>query len=296
MNSIDFTQAGGLWTYQDTLKFLQDTYSPLLNAITTALGDRIIISGCAITGSQVAPGWLIYNGELLPLEQSALATNIAVLEADSSEQFNDGIQKSVYKVRKAILTNAAVGVPFSSFKQVKYLAAFLNLPTAAGADYSAANDNMLATITALYNLKNELKNQFPSGIISMWKGAIADIPAGWQLCDGTGGTPDLRDKFIIGAGLTYPVGNTGGNKNIYLTIDQLPSHYFYTVSDTANSSKHPTATDTIAWSSNSSNGNQDYDLTKGTSAANIGKTNTIGSNAAIDITPPYYSLAFIMKL
>lgn len=43
------------------------------------------------------------------------------------------------------------------------------------------------------------------GIVCLWSGAIVDIPAGWQLCDGTNGTPDLRDKFIIGAGDTYAV-------------------------------------------------------------------------------------------
>lgn len=41
------------------------------------------------------------------------------------------------------------------------------------------------------------------GIIVLWGGAIVDIPAGWSLCDGGGGRPDLRDKFIIGAGNTY---------------------------------------------------------------------------------------------
>lgn len=37
-------------------------------------------------------------------------------------------------------------------------------------------------------------------IIVLWSGAIVDIPAGWALCDGNNNTPDLRDKFIIGAG------------------------------------------------------------------------------------------------
>lgn len=46
------------------------------------------------------------------------------------------------------------------------------------------------------------------GIIVLWGGAIADIPAGWGLCDGSGERPDLRDKFIIGAGNTYAVDQT----------------------------------------------------------------------------------------
>lgn len=46
------------------------------------------------------------------------------------------------------------------------------------------------------------------GIVVLWGGAIVDIPAGWGLCDGTGGKPDLRDRFIIGAGSTYSPDDT----------------------------------------------------------------------------------------
>jgi len=49
------------------------------------------------------------------------------------------------------------------------------------------------------------------GIICLWGGAVVDIPAGWHLCDGTLGTPDLRDKFVIGAGSTYNPDDTGGS-------------------------------------------------------------------------------------
>lgn len=53
----------------------------------------------------------------------------------------------------------------------------------------------------------------PTGIIVLWYGSIASIPDGWILCDGAGGSPDLRDKFIVGAGSTYAVDATGGNVN-----------------------------------------------------------------------------------
>lgn len=54
--------------------------------------------------------------------------------------------------------------------------------------------------------------------ICLWPGAIADIPAGWALCDGNNGTPDLRDCFVIGAGGAQAPGATGtsnvqGNAN-----------------------------------------------------------------------------------
>ena len=57
----------------------------------------------------------------------------------------------------------------------------------------------------------------PSGIVK-WSGSIATIPAGFQLCNGTNGTPDLRDDFIVGAGSAYAVGATGGNSLHFHTV------------------------------------------------------------------------------
>ena len=51
----------------------------------------------------------------------------------------------------------------------------------------------------------------PKGVIVMWSGAIASIPSGWALCDGSNGTPDLRDRFIGGAGQSWNPGHTGGS-------------------------------------------------------------------------------------
>lgn len=64
----------------------------------------------------------------------------------------------------------------------------------------------------------------PSGIITMWSGLTTTIPTGWALCDGANGTPDLRDRFIVGAGSSYSVGATGGSASVTLTTAQMPSH------------------------------------------------------------------------
>ena len=56
----------------------------------------------------------------------------------------------------------------------------------------------------------------PSGGIIIWSGASTAIPSGWFLCDGLNGTPDLRDRFVVGAGSTYAVGATGGSANATL--------------------------------------------------------------------------------
>lgn len=67
----------------------------------------------------------------------------------------------------------------------------------------------------------------PIGGIIMWSGSIASIPVGWALCDGTSGTPDLRNRFVIGAGSTYAVAASGGSTTI--EASNLPKHAHYIV-------------------------------------------------------------------
>lgn len=42
----------------------------------------------------------------------------------------------------------------------------------------------------------------PTGVIVLWYGNTSNVPAGWQLCNGSNGTPDLRERFVLGAGTT----------------------------------------------------------------------------------------------
>ena len=64
----------------------------------------------------------------------------------------------------------------------------------------------------------------PSGVIVLWSGASTAIPTGWVLCDGLNSTPDLRDRFVVGAGSSYAVGATGGSNTVALAETNLPSH------------------------------------------------------------------------
>ena len=54
----------------------------------------------------------------------------------------------------------------------------------------------------------------PKGLICMWSGS--EVPTGWYLCDGENGTPDLRNRFIVGAGDSYAIGNKGGSNTVIL--------------------------------------------------------------------------------
>ena len=78
----------------------------------------------------------------------------------------------------------------------------------------------------------------PSGVIMMWSGAEGAIPSGWYLCNGQNSTPDLRNKFIVGAGSgsSYSVGNTGGANSVTLSTSQIPAHSHTTSNHSHNAS------------------------------------------------------------
>lgn len=75
-----------------------------------------------------------------------------------------------------------------------------------------SNNVVIQTYDNLYGIigVTPATSAVPSGGIIMWSGSIASIPSGYYICDGTNGTPDLRDRFVVGSGNTYAVGNTGG--------------------------------------------------------------------------------------
>ena len=110
----------------------------------------------------------------------------------------------------------------------------------------------------------------PTGIIVIWSGSIANIPAGWVICDGNNGTPDLRDKFVIGAGGSLNPNDTGGSA----THD----HDF-----TGNGHTH-----TFPGGSGLSGGAVFSNTTAPTAV-----TGTTDSESNL---PPFYALAFIMHI
>lgn len=91
------------------------------------------------------------------------------------------------------------------------------------------------------------RRAFPSGGILMWYGNIANIPSGWLLCNGTNGTPDLRDRFIVGAGSSYAEGNIGGSNNVTLSLSEMTAHTHPVNASTgeAGSHDHPASTGAV---------------------------------------------------
>jgi microcystin-dependent protein len=127
------------------------------------------------------------------------------------------------------------------------------------------------------DLLNAVNTAMPSGGIIIWSGAIASIPAGWYLCDGNNSTPDLRGKFVLGAGGVYGVNAVGGEETHVLNTNEMPSHTHYLAS--VNKSGNDGGGGTTELSGRGSN----Y------------QTTSTGGGAAHNNMPPYIALAYIRK-
>ena len=141
----------------------------------------------------------------------------------------------------------------------------------------------------------------PTGGIIIWSGSAAAIPASWLLCNGTSGTPDLRDRFVVGAGSTYAVGATGGSADAVVVshthtatvTDPSHSHTFIAPNGGVGTpdASRVSYNDNNEWLGAYNNTNFIASATTGITVANS-TTGVSGTNANL---PPYYALCYIMK-
>jgi microcystin-dependent protein len=106
-------------------------------------------------------------------------------------------------------------------------------PTAPTASLGSNTTQLATTAFVAAGLVSSSTALVPTGIITLWYGSIASIPSGWLLCNGANSTPDLRDRFVVGAGTTYAVGATGGANTVTLDATMIPAHT-HTFSATTN--------------------------------------------------------------
>ncbi|MCK4412964.1 MAG: hypothetical protein KAY32_05425 [Candidatus Eisenbacteria sp.] len=138
----------------------------------------------------------------------------------------------------------------------------------------------------------------------MWSGSIASIPSGWALCNGSTvnghPTPDLRNRFVLGAGSSYSVGATGGEASHTLTINEMPSHS-HGVSDPGHTHLYTNPVyGSLQGMVHDENGTAvEYPIADGwnTASSTTGiSVNSAGSGWAHNNMPPYYALAYIMRV
>jgi len=234
----------------------------------------------------------------------AFSSGDAFAQRVTAASLNDFAQKSVDQTFTGVNTfdgvtdfNANVTGTTAAFSGAisSVSPAFTGVPTAPTAA-TGTNTTQIATTAFV------LVNGVPAGAILLWSGSIASVPSGFYLCDGTNGTPDLRDRFVMGAGGTYAVNATGGSADAVVVAH----------SHTANTAiVDPGHSHTIADGTVNTRTNPYFNWS-GTGGASVGVTgaytnsNTTGITASTTVAstgssatnanlPPYFALAYIMK-
>ena len=279
------------------------------NAVLVASGTNTAIR--SIIAPSVEKTYLVKNsttGGYGVTIRTSSGTGVTVASGTTALVYCDGTE--FYQA--AIPSGSTTGTGSVVFSASPTLTGTVTVPTP-----SVSSDTTVAASTAF------VRDIIPTGIISMWYGSIASVPTGWYLCDGTNGTPDLRDRFIVGAGSTYAVAATGGSATVTpagtisgtvggtaLTEAQMPKHWHRTVGPFGTTNVQGgesawgnygggTPDDTAyaygSWSTGGSaaSGDQATGTSNGSSHDHSFSgtfTGTSGTNL-----PPYYALAYIMK-
>ena len=194
--------------------------------------------------------------------------------------------------------------------------------TGTAGGFTSGNAGLLNTGT-IPDARLSSSSLFVTGMIMMWSGSIASIPSGWRLCNGNNGTPDLRNKFIIGAwsdgaGSNYPnlpPGQTGGYEDqIVVSHSHTINNHTHSFSATTSDNTHNhvyqnqvavTDANERPWpasnndcrldDANTSNNTHSHTVSGNTGNPSNRGTDSQGESGDNKNLPPYYALAYIMK-
>lgn len=163
---------------------------------------------------------------------------------------------------------------------------------------STPSQSNISDIVPTTNWVNSFVNNYlPTGSIIMWNGN--DIPNGWALCDGTNGTPNLTGRFVLGFQYgTYDINSTGGSSTVTLNIDEIPAHT-HDVNDPGHNHQVELKTESMQ-----NVGGEGESVLRDRESSNKNTTTNLtgitlqetGGSGSHENMPPYYVLAYIMKI
>lgn len=261
---------------------VRDIIAPLVNKLyviynNTSGGHNIRIRGASGLSVTIPPGIV------LPVYCNGTNFYSAMNGTSGSFYINgDGT------VTGALTTGAISGTTATFSGAISSVSpAFTGTPTAPTAA-PGTSTTQIAT-TAFVTSAISAIVSFPAGGIVMWSGSVASIPSGWHLCNGANGTPDLRDRFIVGAGNTYAVGATGGSKDAIVVAHSHP------ITDPGHSHSVPSG-GPVSSSIRYETSGTSFFASQTTSPSGTGiSVNATGSSGTDANLPPYYALCYIMK-
>lgn len=193
---------------------------------TATTGASTITLGTAAIGYQTFAAAGISNGDVIQYSISdgnnfeigtgTYTASGTTLTRTVSESSNSG--SAINLSGNAFVACAAIAVDFN---RLEHNGTTKMTATSAG---STVTGTLAATALAGSGANLTGIVSIPTGTIFLWSGSTGSIPSGWVICNGSNGTPDLRNEFVIGAGDTYSVDGSGGAANVTLATTNIASH------------------------------------------------------------------------
>ena len=199
---------------------------------SNANADRFIVFSASNSGnnSLKSDGGLKYNPSTNRI--ASQITDVSNHDTDDISEGSSNLYHTTARARGSISASGSVSYNSStgviSYSQgnsdsVSEGSSNLYHTTArARGAISASGDLSYNSSTGVMSIT--VPSSFVTGMIIIWSGSSGSIPSGWVLCNGSNSTPDLRNRFVVGAGDSYSVDDTGGSNTVTLSTANLPSH------------------------------------------------------------------------
>lgn len=217
MDILEVQQPGGFPLETDTLNFMQETYN-LLGSLTSVAGDLSIVAGCNMLGNFVSNGVVVINHELLPFVGGPKGNYVVIVEETETRNFKSGETKVVFKKRHATFGAGTGQKKWSDFVRIT--------PLKTMGDFH----------TRLSKLEKYCAPFTEGGSYVLWNRPANEIPEGWEEA------VEMRGKFPVGwldADTAFGnMGGEGGQKEVEITVDQMPNHNHNATASSAGGHQH----------------------------------------------------------
>lgn len=310
MNKIDFLKYTTFPLDSNTMDFMQKMIETVVG-MSAVCGEKVIVSGCTVNGNHVSDGLVIIKGELLEFKGDVRMDKVYIEETREQVVCLEEAFDDLY-IRRCVKFGNGDGVNNFNWSEFRYLDDIpVLMGKIAGLQSGKTDKGHTHTISDITNLPVSV---VPKGLIAMWSGSTTAIPSGWTLCN-KGYVyqgifvPNLSGRFVVGAGsgkydkapnedYSYNVGDVGGNGMVALSPEQMPSHT-HLMKDYYFAESHLDK-------KGAEDGN-DYISKEICGSATVDKDNhylffmnhdtySRGGDKVHENRPPYYVLAYIIKL
>jgi hypothetical protein len=280
-NAVDITFADANYTLSANNGLPDEARNAVLNLIGTNTAQRNLVAPA------VEKTYVVKNGTGANVAITAGGANVVIPNGATQHVWCDGTNFYASTIAFGAGSTGTGNLVYSTSPTISS-PTFTGTPVAPTA--AVGTDTTQIATTAF------VRDIIPTGIISLWYGSIASVPTGWFLCDGANGTPDLRDRFVVGAGSTYSVAATGGSANATLVSHTHTATSVVTDPGHTHTVGLQAFNGTLGSAIDGAKNNGTTTTSSSTTGITVATTNsTEGSSATNANLPPYYALAYIMK-